>query len=98
MKDSFPSQGAEVGFIEQCLKEQTYAPAVLQKIVDKKLILTDYKLNQSVSRAIKAALLRNTDMLRSLYLDNCGCTDEQLAEILEGCGAQKHFVSLKVKN
>lgn len=92
---------ADVSFVQQCNKESKdarNAPAVLQRIYDKKLTLIDYQLNWTVVKAVKAAVMQNPHLINVLYLDNCGLDDEKLATILEGCSNLNHFMSLKLRN
>tara|TARA_B110000285_G_C14768775_1_gene443024 strand:- start:149 stop:316 length:168 start_codon:yes stop_codon:yes gene_type:complete len=51
-------------------------------------------MNGAVCKALAEGLKASTALLRELHLDNCGCTDEESAKILEGAGRLQHFMSL----
>ena len=63
---------------------------VLQKIHNKTLILRNYILSSGACQALKKGLMSDKYQLNQIYIDNCGLSDENLAEILEGVSKLDH--------
>ena len=57
---------------------------LLNKIVDKQLLLKDYTLDQGHLHGLASCLKNRTVKIDAALFDNCGIDDEELAILLEG--------------
>ena len=53
-------------------------------------------MNAAVCKALAEGFKASPEILRELHLDNCGCTDEECASILEGAASLQHFMSFVI--
>ena len=58
---------------------------ILQKIVDRKLVLTEYTMNTGLCESLAAAFQVFPQCVRELSLTQNGLKDPQLAIVLNGC-------------
>jgi hypothetical protein len=71
---------------------------LLSKVIDKKLVLKDYTLDSGHLRGLAEAIAKAAIPLDSVFFDNCGIDDEELAILLQGFMVLDHFETFVYKN
>lgn len=71
---------------------------LLSKVIDCKLVLKDYTLDSGHLRGLASAIQNASLAIDSVYFDNCGIDDEELAILLEGFLILDKFETFVYKN
>ena len=83
---------------KRIMAEQDSLLPILNKVVDKKLILKDYTLNKGHCLALAEVWNKlGQPEVEIIYLDNCGVDDEEFSSLLEGFYKQKFLRLLYYK-
>lgn len=69
----------------------------LAKIHNKTLVLSGYKLNSGVCKALKKGLRLVKNIMTKIIIDNNGIHDKMTKSILKGIEAQDDFKSIIIK-
>lgn len=59
-----------VQYYNECTKANTVAKPLLSKIVDRRLVLRDMKLNTGDAMGLRDAFTHHTNLISKLFLDN----------------------------
>lgn len=84
-------------FVQHCSEQGAVALPTLSKIKDKVLKLQNYAINMGLAQGLGRAFALFTNVLRHLYVENSGATDEMLAIMLTGLLRQQQFKALTCK-
>lgn len=88
----------KVQFFKQCIKENSVAFPIMNKIFQGNLMIRNFKINLGIARAIEAQLVRKNDQVKKLYLEKNGLDNGALtAIILDGVKSQQGFNNLTIQ-
>ena len=74
----------KVKYLKECLKDNSLIIPIINKIIDKFLLVKDVKITTGQAKGLQANMEMNSDLIHKLYLDDNSLDGFQLSIILDG--------------
>ena len=71
-------------YLKECLKDKSIIIPLLNKIIDRALLIRDVNITTGQAKGLRANLMLNDNLISKLYLDDNNLDANQLCLILDG--------------